>query len=115
VPATAHLSKVAEIEQELARLRSEASGDGELPYLRTSVMTHLAWVPGEWLEAARSALEGLAERHPSRTILLVPAPDADEDAIDAAYRDKYGRYGGTYVDPMVSPDATAATLRLSPR
>ena len=41
--------------------------------------------------------------------------DADHAAIDHAYRTKYGRYGGTYVDPMVSPDATAATLRLSPR
>jgi hypothetical protein len=41
---------------------------------------------------------------------------ADEQAaIDHAYRTKYGRYGGTYVDPMVSRDATAATLRLIAR
>jgi hypothetical protein len=39
--------------------------------------------------------------------------DADEDAVDAAYRSKYGRYGPTYVDPMVAPDARATTLLLS--
>jgi glucose-6-phosphate dehydrogenase assembly protein OpcA len=46
------------------------------------VMTHTAWVPQEWLDAARTTLAGLAERHPSRTIILVPQPD-EEDALDA--------------------------------
>ena len=41
---------------------------------RTSVMTHIAWVPPEWLDAAERTLEGLAERHPSRTVILVPTP-----------------------------------------
>ena len=41
---------------------------------------------------------------------------ADElDAIDQAHRTKYGRYASTYVDPMISPGARAATLRLTPR
>lgn len=34
--------------------------------------------------------------------------------IDAAYRTKYGRYGQTPVEAMVSAAAAAATLRLSP-
>src|SRR5207249_1704696 len=55
---------------------------GAVPELRTNVMTHIAWVPPEWLEPAHEALEGLAERHPSRTILLVPYP-GDGDGIDA--------------------------------
>ena len=46
-------------------------------------MTHLAWVPEGWEEQARSALGGMAERHPSRTILLFPAPDAGVDQLDA--------------------------------
>ena len=46
-------------------------------------MTHIAWVPEPWLEQARAALAGMAERHPSRTILLVPDPDAGDDRIDA--------------------------------
>src|ERR687895_2457531 len=68
-------TSVAEIEEALAQLRDASD-------LRTSVMTHTAWVPQEWLDAAREALAGLAERHPSRTIILVPRPE-DEDSLDA--------------------------------
>jgi hypothetical protein len=80
--ALAHLDEwhdgdttVAEIERALAEVREPSD-------LRTSVMTHTAWVPEEWLDAARATLGGLAERHPSRTIILVPRPD-EEDALDA--------------------------------
>jgi hypothetical protein len=73
---------IAEIERELARLRRESATKSEGPDLRTSVMTHMAWVPEEWVGAARETLSGLAERHPSRTILLVPDPDAG-DGLDA--------------------------------
>jgi hypothetical protein len=41
--------------------------------------------------------------------------DADHAAIDQAYQAKHSRYGSSYVDPMVSPNATAATLRLVAR
>jgi hypothetical protein len=34
-------------------------------------------------------------------------------SVDAAYRAKYGRYGETTVDRMVSDDAAATTLRLT--
>jgi hypothetical protein len=37
------------------------------------------------------------------------------DQIDAAYRAKYRRYAASYVDPMVSPEARAATIKLVPR
>jgi Glucose-6-phosphate dehydrogenase subunit N-terminal domain len=73
---------VGEIERELARLRSERGGDGNTPQQRTSVMTHVAWVPPDWLDQAERTLAGLAERHPSRTVLLVPRPD-EEDGVDA--------------------------------
>ena len=66
---------VAEIARALAEIREPSD-------LRTSVMTHTAWVPEEWLDAARATLGGLAERHPSRTIILVPRP-GEEDALDA--------------------------------
>jgi glucose-6-phosphate dehydrogenase assembly protein OpcA len=46
-------------------------------------MTHIAWVPHEWRDQARAALAGMAERHPSRTILLDPSPDSGESRIDA--------------------------------
>jgi hypothetical protein len=50
-----------------------------------------------------------------RDVTFVEPGDADKAAIDQAYRDKYRRVGSAYVDPMVSPKATAATLRLVPR
>jgi Glucose-6-phosphate dehydrogenase subunit N-terminal domain/Glucose-6-phosphate dehydrogenase subunit C-terminal domain len=74
------LASIAEIERELGAQRMAESGQ---PMQRTSVMTHLAWVPDQWVEAAEDVLAGLAERHPSRTIVLVPEPDA-EDALEAS-------------------------------
>ncbi len=73
---------IGEIDSELARLRRDFAGDGQPPNQRTSVMTHLAWVPAEWLDAAERTLSGMAERHPSRTVLLVPDPEG-EGQIDA--------------------------------
>jgi glucose-6-phosphate dehydrogenase assembly protein OpcA len=66
----------------LDRLRNESAGETEGPDLRTSVMTHLAWVPPEWQEAAVETLAGLGERHPSRGILLFPE-ESGTDGIDA--------------------------------
>jgi hypothetical protein len=73
---------IAQIERELARLRIESSEEGAQPNLRTSVMTHIAWAPPEWQNAAEETLAGMAERHPSRTLLLVPRPD-EPDGLDA--------------------------------
>jgi len=76
--------RLADVDTALARLRAQAAADA--PSMRTSVMTHIAWVPAAWVEPARGALEGMAERHPSRTILLLPEPDADDSRIDAEAR-----------------------------
>jgi Glucose-6-phosphate dehydrogenase subunit len=73
---------VREIERELAELREASTEPGALPRLRTSVLTHIAWVPEQWLEAATGTLAGLGERHPSRTIILVPSPDDDSDGLE---------------------------------
>jgi hypothetical protein len=67
---------VGQIEHELAQLRSDSMD------MRTSVMTHVAWAPPEWQERSRETLAGMAERHPSRTLLLFPQED-DRDALDA--------------------------------
>jgi glucose-6-phosphate dehydrogenase-like protein OpcA len=69
---------VDDVERALAALRGGNHG----VELRTSVMTHIAWVPPEWVEDARAAFAGLGERYPSRTILLLSAPD-DPDGLDA--------------------------------
>jgi glucose-6-phosphate dehydrogenase assembly protein OpcA len=73
---------IAQIERELARLRFASSEGSSQPNLRTSVMTHIAWVPPAWQHAAEETLAGMAERHPSRTLLLVPKPD-EPDGLDA--------------------------------
>ena len=49
---------IAQIERELARLRSESAEEGAQPNLRTSVMTHIAWAPPEWQTAAEETLAG---------------------------------------------------------
>ena len=74
---------LTEIEQTLQRLRRESCHETQGPDLRTSVMTHIAWAPPQWYEAAWSTLEGLAERHPSRCILLVPGGAPGEDDLVA--------------------------------
>jgi glucose-6-phosphate dehydrogenase assembly protein OpcA len=74
-------TSVAEIERELARLRGSAV-DEDATNMRTSVMTHCAWVPPEWLEKAEATLAGMHERHPSRTMLLIPKPD-EPNGLDA--------------------------------
>jgi glucose-6-phosphate dehydrogenase assembly protein OpcA len=90
---TGENTSVAEIERQLGALRQSAS-EGEGPQLRTSVLTHLAWVPHEWEQAATDTLAGLAERHPSRAILLLPDPAAGEDAIDATVSLRCFVHGG---------------------
>ncbi len=35
--------------------------------------------------------------------------------VDAAYRKKYSHYDAKYVNPMMAPEARAATIKLTPR
>jgi hypothetical protein len=71
-------TSVDEIERHLEELRVV-----EEPSQRTSVLTHMAWVPAEWSQAADRVLEGLGARVPSRTILLHPDPASRTNQIDA--------------------------------
>lgn len=49
-------------------------------------------------------------------VTVCPVTDDDLNAeIDAAYTDKYGRYGPRFLEPMVAPTARATTLKLIPR
>ena len=78
-----HDVTLGEVEAELARLRQLSAEEDDHPQQRTSVMTHVAWVPHAWLDQAERTLEGMAERHPSRTVILVPCEDESESRIDA--------------------------------
>jgi hypothetical protein len=75
--------RLSEVEARLAELRVAGVREGQAPNLRTSVMTHIAWVPERWLEPARATLAGMGEAHPSRTILLRPEPLSPLDRLDA--------------------------------
>jgi len=89
------LTSIARIERELGSLRIDFE-TGQ-PFQRTSVMTHIAWVPEAWVEAAEDVLAGLAERHPSRTIVLLPRPDVEEGLEASVEIDGFPTGGGREV------------------
>ena len=60
---------VGEIERRLDTLESHDGSDQ-----RTSVLTHMAWVPPEWSRAVERVLKGLGARVPSRTMILQHRP-----------------------------------------
>ena len=49
-----------------------------------------------------------------KDVLLVETDDMN-DEIDAAYRTKYRRYAASIVNTTLTPQARAATLKLTPR
>jgi hypothetical protein len=68
-----------------------------------------------WFRGIRDRHEGHIDAGGiGKDVSFVEADDAVNDALDAAYRAKYRRYPATYVDPIVGPEARAATLKLVP-
>jgi hypothetical protein len=72
-------TSVAEIEAWLDHER-----DREQQSQRTSVATHMAWIPAEWSSAAERVMRALGDRVPSRTLLLHPDPGSAIDGFDAS-------------------------------
>lgn len=71
---------------------------------------------GAWFRHAVQTGEGrIRAGGVERDVAFAEPEDADHAAIDRAYRSKYARYGHSYVDPTVTAEAAAATLRLTPR
>ena len=75
---------------------------------------HLAPCAGDLLVEPGAALAERARGGVEEEVAFVEV-EHDNDEIDAAYRAKYDRYPADYVNPMVGPDARAATLELVPR
>ena len=70
---------------------------------------------GSWYRRAQKMRQGhIRAGGVDRDVEFVET-DTANDAVDAAYRSKYQRHGGRYVDPMVAADARATTLKLVPK
>lgn len=87
------------------------SADGQV-YVRTWYRRSDGWF-GHAVDSRRARIR-IAGLEADVAVEDIGADKSDLRAsVDAAYRAKYGRYGETTVDRMVSDDAAAATLRLT--
>ena len=69
-----------------------------------------------WFRGTQNRHEGhIRAGGVDKDVLFVEPDDDVNDEIDAAYRRKYHRYSARYVDPIVSPEARATTIKLVPR
>jgi hypothetical protein len=50
-----------------------------------------------------------------KDVTFVDADHEVDDALDTVYRDKYRRYGESFVNPMFGPEARSTTIKLVPR
>ena len=84
---------------------------GEQVYVRTWYRRDSGWY-GRALRSGRARL-GVDGLEVEVTVEDVGSGGGDlRDAVDAAYRTKYARYGGSTVARMVGDEAAATTLRL---
>jgi hypothetical protein len=69
-----------------------------------------------WFRGTQNRHEGhIRAGGVDKDVLFVEADYDVNDEIDAAYRTKYRRYPASYIRPVVSPAARAATIKLVPR
>jgi hypothetical protein len=67
-----------------------------------------------WFRGAQVRHEGhIRAGDVDKDVVFVETDDVN-DEVDAEYRSKYRHYAARFVDPIVSPEARAATLRLVP-
>jgi hypothetical protein len=86
---------------------------GAQAYVRTWYRRDSGWF-GHVLDARRARIR-VPGLEADVSVADVGAGQAELRAgVDAAYRAKYGRCGGTSVDRMVTDRAAATTLRLTP-
>jgi hypothetical protein len=72
---------------------------------------------GAWFRGAQARHAGhIRASGVEKDVTFVEEADPDiNNQIDAAYRTKYRHYSAQYVNPMVAPEARAATIKLVPR
>jgi hypothetical protein len=84
---------------------------GDDLYVRSYRGRDNAWFRGTLVRHEGHILSGGVDKD----VTFVEETDASiNDQIDSAYLTKYRRFDAQYVDPMVTPEARAATIKLVP-
>jgi hypothetical protein len=84
---------------------------GDDLYVRSMYGRAGGWFPGTQVRHQGHIQAGDVDRD----VTFADADPGLNDQIDAAYREKYRRYGPSIVGGVVNPGARAATIRLVPR
>jgi hypothetical protein len=84
---------------------------GDDLYVRSMYGRGGGWFPGTQVRQQGHIRAGGVERD----VTFADADPDGNDQIDAAYRDKYRRYGERIIGGVVNPAARAATIKLVPR
>ncbi|WP_406124390.1 DUF2255 family protein [Streptomyces sp. NBC_00989] len=73
--------------------------------------------PGsDWYRGTRARQEGRIQAGGvAKDVTIIDADDKVNDAVDAAYRTKYGHYAAYIVKAITSAEASSTTMRLEPR
>jgi hypothetical protein len=118
---TDELDRIGDAEElEIAARRSDGCLRNPVPIWVVRVGDELyvrSWrgPNGRWFRTAHASREGhISASGVERDVELRNGCESVNDAIDVAYREKYGRYP-SYVPPMIARRARATTLRLVPK
>ena len=84
---------------------------GDDLYVRSAYGRTSAWFRGTQVRHEGHIQAGGVDKD----VTFVDADHDLDEQIDAAYHTKYRGYGARYIDPMVAPEARAATIKLVPR
>ncbi|KFG02484.1 hypothetical protein IQ62_01885 [Streptomyces scabiei] len=73
--------------------------------------------PGsDWYRGTRARQKGRVRAGGvGKDVRMVDVGDEVNDAVDAAYRAKYGHYAAYILKAITSPEASSTTMRLEPR
>ena len=71
----------------------------------------------DWYRGTRTRREGRIQAGGvGKNVTIIDATaDETNDAMDAAYRAKYGHYAAHIINAITSPEAGSTTMRLEPR
>jgi hypothetical protein len=84
---------------------------GRRPFVRSMCGRVGGWFPGTQVRHQGHIRAGGVDKD----VTFTEADPDLNDQVDAAYRDKYRRYGERIIGGVVNPETRAATIKLVPR